>query len=134
MDNFLNGLMRFLVHSKQWISVRSIDLQFIQKNKNWYARMVVDGMNPFGNQNTHHSMWPVLIVLYNLLPWLVVRHLFISLFLIISGTISYRKYSLQLWIHLLVSMYILHELLLWLMTYLISICLLLREYRDIIEV
>ena len=27
-----------------------------------------DGMNPFGNQNTNHSTWPVLVWMYNLPP------------------------------------------------------------------
>jgi hypothetical protein len=50
-----------------------------------YLGMVVDGVNPFGNQNLRHSTWPVLTVLYNLLPWLVARRFFILLSLIIPG-------------------------------------------------
>ena len=47
--------------------------------------MVADGVNPFGNQSTKYSMWPVLLVMYNLPPWLVSKKFFISLTLLIPG-------------------------------------------------
>jgi hypothetical protein len=30
----------------------------------------IDGVNPFGNQSSTHSTWPVVLSLYNLPPWL----------------------------------------------------------------
>jgi hypothetical protein len=83
-----DGLMRSIVHSKQWASVQSIDQEFTERDSNLYVGMVVDGVNPFGNQNTRHSTWPVLTVLYNLPPWLVARCFFISLTIIIPGEMS----------------------------------------------
>jgi hypothetical protein len=84
-----DGLMRSVIDSKQWESVNEIDPRFPETATNLYAGMVVDGVNPFGNQNTRHSTWPVLTVLYNLPPWLVARHFFISLSLIIPGTSNF---------------------------------------------
>jgi hypothetical protein len=80
--------MQSVVHSKQWESIQGIDSRFTEKTTNLYAGMVVDGGNPFGNQSTRHSTWLVLIVLYNLPPWLVARQFFILLSLIIPGTTS----------------------------------------------
>jgi hypothetical protein len=65
---FPDGLMRSIVENKQWASVHAFDSGFTEKDINLYASMVVDGTNPFGNQNTRHSTWPLLIVLYNLPP------------------------------------------------------------------
>ena len=47
--------------------------------------LIADGVNPFGNQSSKYSMWLVLLVLYNLLPWLVSKKFFISLALLIPG-------------------------------------------------
>ena len=47
--------------------------------------MVADGVNPFGNQSTKYSMWPILLLIYNLLLWLVSKNFFISLTLLIPG-------------------------------------------------
>jgi hypothetical protein len=33
----------------------------------WFA-MSTDGVNPFGNQSSTHSTWPVVLLLYNLTP------------------------------------------------------------------
>lgn len=45
----------------------------------------LDGVNPFSMQRSSHSTWPVMVLLYNLPPWLVTKKFFISLSLLISG-------------------------------------------------
>jgi hypothetical protein len=85
----MDGKMRSVVDSKQWASVRDIDQTFVQKESNLYFGMVVDGVNPFANQSLKHSMWLVLIVIYNLPPWLLIRRFFVSLTVIIPGEWPY---------------------------------------------
>ena len=42
--------------------------------------MVVDGFNPFGSLSSNHSVWPIVLVTYYLLPWLCMkRRFFLSL-------------------------------------------------------
>ena len=42
-------------------------------------------MNPFGNLSTNHSSWPVLLMIYNLPPWLCIKRKYIMFCLMIAG-------------------------------------------------
>ena len=87
-----DGMLRFVLHSEQCASVAEIDPRFLQKDTNLYLGLVVDGVNPFGNQNLRHSTWPLLTIMYNLPSWLVARRFFVSLTMIIPG-----ERALELW-------------------------------------
>jgi hypothetical protein len=47
-----------------------------------------DGFNPFGNMSTAHSTWSVLLVPYNLPPWMCMKQPYFMLSLIILGPSS----------------------------------------------
>ena len=47
--------------------------------------MEVDGFNPFGSLSSTHSVWLVVLVTYNLLPWLCMKRSFCLLSLLILG-------------------------------------------------
>ena len=47
--------------------------------------MLVDGFNPFGNLSSSHSVWPVVLVTYNLPPWLCMKRIFCLLSMLIPG-------------------------------------------------
>ena len=64
------------------------DLQhpdFIIEPRNVRLELVVDGFNPFGNMNNNYNMWPVILIPYNLPPWLVIKVSYFMLSLLISG-------------------------------------------------
>jgi hypothetical protein len=42
-------------------------------------------VNPFGNQSSTHSTWPVVLSLYNLPPWLCKKHKYMMLTILVSG-------------------------------------------------
>jgi hypothetical protein len=42
-----------------------------QKNRNIRFALSTDGMNPFGENRTVHSTWPVILVMYNLFDMVV---------------------------------------------------------------
>ena len=42
-------------------------------------------MNPFNMVSTNHSTWPVTLCIYNLLPWLCMKHTYIMMSLVIQG-------------------------------------------------
>ena len=44
-----------------------------------------DRMSPFGNLSTNHSSWPVLLMIYNFLPWLCMKPKYIMLCMMIAG-------------------------------------------------
>jgi hypothetical protein len=61
-----------------------IDLEFAKEKRNVQLGLSLDGVNPHSMQASSHSTWPVLIVIYNLPPWLVMKKFFITLTLLIS--------------------------------------------------
>jgi hypothetical protein len=42
-------------------------------------------VNPFGNQSSTHSTWPVVMSLYNLPPWLCKKQKYMMLTILVSG-------------------------------------------------
>ena len=59
---------------------------FGNEPRNLRVALVSDGMNPFGNLSTNHSSWPVLLMIYNLLPWLSMKRKYIMLSMMIAGS------------------------------------------------
>jgi hypothetical protein len=47
--------------------------------------MSTDGVNPFGNQSSTHSTWPIASLLYNLPPWLCKKQKYMILTILVSG-------------------------------------------------
>ena len=44
-----------------------------------------DGLNPFGNQSSTHSTWPVFIWIYNLPPWMCMKRKYIHMSMLFQG-------------------------------------------------
>ena len=44
-----------------------------------------DGFNPFGNMSNAYSMWPVILVAYNLPPWKCMKEQFMMMSFLIPG-------------------------------------------------
>ena len=51
----------------------------------WSKALSADGINPFGEQSSNHSTWPVTLCLYNLPPWLCMKRKFIMMTVLIQG-------------------------------------------------
>jgi hypothetical protein len=47
--------------------------------------MSTDDVNPFGNQSSTHSTWPVVLSLYNLPAWLWKKQKYMMLTILVSG-------------------------------------------------
>ena len=47
--------------------------------------LATDGFNPFGNMSTSYSMWPVVLMPYNLPPWMCMKEPFMMMSLLIPG-------------------------------------------------
>jgi hypothetical protein len=48
--------------------------------------MAMDGVNQHGNNSNSHLTWPIVLVNYNLLPWMSVKAVHLILCAIVSGT------------------------------------------------
>ena len=79
------GIMRHLVDSKEG---KEFDLQhpdFALKPRNVRLRLAINGFNCFENINNNYSIWSIILIPYNLLPWLVMKEPYFRLSLLIPG-------------------------------------------------
>ena len=60
--------LRHVKDGSQWRALNSFYRYFECDARNIVLGACTDGMNPFGNQNTNHSTWPVFVWMYNLPP------------------------------------------------------------------
>ncbi|XP_074374165.1 uncharacterized protein LOC141714550 [Apium graveolens] len=81
-----DGQMRHPADSPSW---RNIDYRwpsFASDPRNLRFALGADGINPFNNGlSNRYSYWPVVLVAYNLPPWLCMKRKFIMLSILISG-------------------------------------------------
>ena len=70
------------------LSGKKIDLQypeFGEESRNIRFALSTDGMNPFGENRTVHSTWPVILAMYNLPTWLCHKRKYLMLSILIQG-------------------------------------------------
>jgi hypothetical protein len=59
-------VMKSVANSLAWWHVdEQIDSSFAQERRNLRFGLALDGVNPFRHNNTQHSTWPILLVIYN---------------------------------------------------------------------
>ena len=79
---------RYLRHpadSPQWKKLDSMFPAFGSDPRNLRLGLCTDGFNPFGSVSSKHSAWPVLLVIYNLPPWLCTKRKYVIMCTMISG-------------------------------------------------
>jgi hypothetical protein len=64
---------------------------FAKDARNLRLGLATDGFNPFSEQNSRYSMWPILVVPYNLPPWLCMQESNFMMALLIPGPKSPGK-------------------------------------------
>ena len=80
-----DGILRHPADSPQWRNIDTMYSSFGEEIRNLGLGLCTDGINPFGNLSSQHSTWPVLLVIYNLPPYLSMKRKYIMLSLMISG-------------------------------------------------
>ena len=58
---------------------------FACEPRNLRLALAVAGINPHSSSSSHHSTWPVVLITYNLPPWLCMKRKFMMLTLLILG-------------------------------------------------
>jgi hypothetical protein len=72
--------MKSVADSPAWNHIDTdIDREFTRERRNLRIGLSLDGVNPFSKQRSNHSTWPVMVVLYNLPPWLLTKKFFVLL-------------------------------------------------------
>ena len=100
-----DGKMRSVVDSEQWGFIEDKFPSFSADVRNVRMGLSLDGVNPYSLQSSKHSVWPLMVVLYNLPPYLVTKRFFICLTMIIPGPKSPSEDTIDVFLQPLV-----HEL------------------------
>jgi hypothetical protein len=97
-------VMKSLADSPAWEFVNThVDPSFALETRNLRFGFALDGVNPFKHNNTQHSTWPVLMLIYNLPPFLVTKKFFIQLSILISGKDAPLNQNIDVFIRPLVE-------------------------------
>ncbi|XP_074283650.1 uncharacterized protein LOC141608187 [Silene latifolia] len=80
-----DGKLRHVADAPQWRTIDRTFPDFGEEPRNLRLGLCTDGINPFGTLSTQHSTWPVMLIIYNLPPWLTTKSKYILLTLLISG-------------------------------------------------
>jgi hypothetical protein len=67
---------------------KNFDLQYPEfsvESRNIRFALSTDGMNPFGENRTVHSTWPVILMMYNIPTWLCHKRKYLMLSILIQG-------------------------------------------------
>ena len=86
VDGCMEGeMMRHPVDSLAWKNFDNVHPSFELEPRNVRLSLESDGFNPFGNMSISYSMWPVVLIPYNLPPLMCMKHAFFMLSLLILG-------------------------------------------------
>ena len=83
-----DGRMRHPTDSPAWKHVDDKYKWFSDDPRNVRLALASDGFNPFGMLNVSYSCWPVILIPYNLPPWLCLKQLYWMLSMMIPGARS----------------------------------------------
>ncbi|XP_070010997.1 uncharacterized protein [Nicotiana sylvestris] len=78
-------VLRHPADSEAWKKFDSRYPEFAGDPRNVRLGLASDGFNPFGTMRTVHSTWPVILMPYNLPPWMCMKQEFFILSLLIPG-------------------------------------------------
>jgi len=84
----VDGKMRHPADSKAWKHVDATYEWFAEDPHNVRLGLASDGFNPFGMLNVSYSCWPMILIPYNLLPWLCLKQSYWMLSMMIPGARS----------------------------------------------
>ena len=80
-----DGKMRHPSYSSSWNLVDHRWPEFSLEPRNLRLAISAEGINPHSSLSRKHSCWPILMIIYNLPPWLCIKIKFMMLSLLISG-------------------------------------------------
>jgi hypothetical protein len=98
-----DGLVQCVPDSMSWKHINDKWLDFAIDSCNVKLGLTFDGVNPFGDLSSCHFTWPMILLNYNLPPWLVTKRYFLMLALIILGKKSVIYGNLDVYLQPLIK-------------------------------
>ncbi|XP_059316721.1 uncharacterized protein LOC132067483 isoform X1 [Lycium ferocissimum] len=83
-----DGNIRHPADGEAWKDFDSLHPDFSRDPRNVRLGLSSDGFNPFRTMSISHSTWPVMLMNYNLSPWICMKSEYIMLSMIIPGPSS----------------------------------------------
>nr|XP_016474093.1 PREDICTED: uncharacterized protein LOC107795901 [Nicotiana tabacum] len=83
-----DGNLRHPADGEAWKDFDSLHPDFARESRNVRLGLSSDGFNPFRTMSISHSTWPVVLMNYNLSPWICMKPEYIMLSMIIPGPSS----------------------------------------------
>ncbi|XP_019226066.1 PREDICTED: uncharacterized protein LOC109207583 [Nicotiana attenuata] len=83
-----DGNIRHPADGEAWKAFDSLHPDFSRDARNVRLGLSSDGFNPFRTMSISHSTWPVMLMNYNLSPWICMKPEYIMLSMIIPGPSS----------------------------------------------
>ena len=91
-----DGIMRVPADSLAWQHVEQTWPEFKQEPRCLRLGLGTDGVNPFGFKSTTWSTWPVVVVNYNIPPWMAIKKGYVMLALLIPGKHKVKNIDIYL--------------------------------------
>ncbi|MCO5549938.1 hypothetical protein L7F22_003415 [Adiantum nelumboides] len=92
----IDGMMRVPADSPAWKHIETKWPWFEREPRHLRLGLGTDGVNPFGFRSTKWSTWPVVLVNYNIPPWLSIKKGHLILSLLIPGKRKVKDMSVYL--------------------------------------
>ncbi|XP_010275092.1 PREDICTED: uncharacterized protein LOC104610255 [Nelumbo nucifera] len=80
-----DGVLRHPVDSPTWKTFDNLHPDFNANCRSVRLGLAADGFNPFRTMSITYSTWPVILIPYNLPPWMCMKQSYFIIFLLISG-------------------------------------------------
>ncbi|XP_058070934.1 uncharacterized protein LOC131219971 [Magnolia sinica] len=80
-----DGMLRHPANSPAWKTFDHYHPTFSSDSRNVRLGLAADGFNPFKTMSITHSTWPVILILYNLPPWMCMKQSYFMMSLLIPG-------------------------------------------------
>ncbi|XXG77568.1 hypothetical protein AAC387_Pa08g1698 [Persea americana] len=80
-----DGICRHPDDCDEWKDFDKENPDFAVEARNIRLGLASNGFNPFGDMSTSYSMWPVILMPYNLPPWMCMKEPFFMMSLLIPG-------------------------------------------------
>ena len=80
-----DGKLRHPADAEAWKMMDDLYPEFSAEKRNIRLGVASDGFNPFRSMNLSHSTWPIVLVNYNLPPWVCMKQENLILSTLISG-------------------------------------------------
>jgi hypothetical protein len=79
--------VRHASQAKAWVHINESPVfgNFSADPRNLRLGLATDGINPFSEKHSVHSIWHVLLLNYNVPPWILTKKYFVMLSLLIPG-------------------------------------------------